>query len=138
MTGGEVGVDVGIDDQVADVALDTLGVREGKDEVVEGAGLKGVKVKPNFFFPAAFVDGGGVGEGTTWSGFTLWSLTVSLGSSGDSLAMFSSTKRHTPEKPFVASGCKFLLDWASRPRNWFSGFYTENGVHKRGKCTLLL
>ena len=45
---------------------------------------------------------------------------------------------HTPEKPFVASGCKFLLDWASRPRNWFSGFYTENGVHKRGKCTLLL
>ena len=76
MTGGEVGVDVGIDDQVvvevggkvdqvADVALDTLGVREGKDEVVEGAGLKGVNVKPNFFFPAAFVDGGGVGEGTT-------------------------------------------------------------------------
>ena len=45
---------------------------------------------------------------------------------------------HTPEKPFVASGCKFLLDWASRPRNWFSGFNTENGVHKRGKCTLLL
>ena len=48
MTGGEVGVDVGIDDQVVvevggkvdpvtDVALDTLGVREGKDEVVEGA-----------------------------------------------------------------------------------------------------
>ena len=76
MTGGEVDVDVGIDDQVvvevggkvdqvADVALDTLGVREGKDEVVEGAGLKGVNVKPNFFFPAAFVDGGGVGEGTT-------------------------------------------------------------------------
>ena len=76
MTGGEVGVDVGIDDQVvvevggkvdpvADVALDTLGVREGKDEVVEGAGLKGVNVKPNFFFPAAFVDGGGVGVGTT-------------------------------------------------------------------------
>ena len=69
MTGGEVGVDVGIDDQVvvevggkvdqvADVALDTLGVREGKDEVVEGAGLKGVKVKPNFFIPAALVDGG--------------------------------------------------------------------------------
>ena len=76
MTGGEVGVDVGIDDQVvvevggkvdqvADVALDTLGLREGKDEVVEWAGLKGVNVKPNFFFPAAFVDGGGVGEGTT-------------------------------------------------------------------------
>ena len=48
------------------------------------------------------------------------------------------TQVHTPEKPFVAFGCKFLLDWASRPRNWFSGFYTENGVHKRGKCTLLL
>ena len=69
-------MDVGIDDQVvvevggkvdqvADVALDMVRVREGKDEVVEGAGLKGVKVKPNFFFPAAFVDGGGVGEGTT-------------------------------------------------------------------------
>ena len=76
MTGGEVDVVVGIDgkvvgemvgnvDQAADVALDTLGVREGKDGVVEGAGLKGVNVKPNFFFPAAFVDGGGVGEGTT-------------------------------------------------------------------------
>ena len=76
MTGGEVGVDVGIDDQVvvevggkvdqvADVALDKLGVREGKDKVVEGAGLKGVKVKPNFFFPAALVGGGGVGGGTT-------------------------------------------------------------------------
>ena len=76
MTGGEVGVDVGIDDQVVvevgdkvaqvvDVALDMLGVREGKDELVEGAGLKGVKVKPNFFFPTALVDGGGVGEGTT-------------------------------------------------------------------------
>ena len=52
-------------DQAADVALDTLGVREGKDGGVEGAGLKGVKVKPNFFSPAAFVDGGGVGEGTT-------------------------------------------------------------------------
>ena len=73
MTGGEVGVDVGIDDQVvvevggkvdqvADVALDKLGVREGMDKVVEGAGLKGVKVKPNFFFPAALVGGGG---GTT-------------------------------------------------------------------------
>ena len=32
---------------------------------MEGAGLKGVKVKPNFFFSAALVDGGGVGEGTT-------------------------------------------------------------------------
>ena len=52
-------------DQAADIALDTLGVREGKDKVVEGAGLKGVKVKPNFFFPAALVGGGGVGEGTT-------------------------------------------------------------------------
>ena len=52
-------------DQAADVALDTLWVREGEDGVVEGAGLKGVKVKPNLFCPAAFVDGGGVGEGTT-------------------------------------------------------------------------
>ena len=69
MTGGEVDVVVGIDEQVvgevvgnvdqaADVALDTLGVREGKDGVVEGAGLKGVKVKPNFFFPTALVGGG--------------------------------------------------------------------------------
>ena len=76
MTGGKVDVVVGVDgqvvveiggavDQVADVALDKLGVREGKDKVVEGAGLKGVKVKPNFFFPTALVDGGGVGEGTT-------------------------------------------------------------------------
>ena len=76
MTGGNVDVVVGVDgqvvveiggevDQVADVALDELGVREYKDKVVEGAGLKGVKVKPNFFFPAALVDGGGVGEGTT-------------------------------------------------------------------------
>ena len=56
---------VGNVDQAADVALDTLGVGEGKDGVVEGAGLKGVKVKPNFFCPATFVDGGGVGEGTT-------------------------------------------------------------------------
>ena len=73
MTGGKVDVVVGVDgqvvveiggavDQVADVALDKLGVREGKDKVVEGAGLKGGKVKPNFFFPAALVGGGG---GTT-------------------------------------------------------------------------
>ena len=47
---------------VREVVVVSIG---GKDGVVEGAGLKGVKVKPNFFFPTALVGGGGVGEGTT-------------------------------------------------------------------------
>ena len=52
-------------DKVVVGRVELVGVREGKDGVVEGAGLKGVKVKPNFFFPAALVGGGGVGGGTT-------------------------------------------------------------------------
>ena len=42
-------------------------VREGRQDlegmtgVLEGAGVKGVKVNPNFLGPAAFDDGGGLG-----------------------------------------------------------------------------
>ena len=58
--------DTAVVDLVAVVVREVVVVSiDDKDGVVEGAGLKGVKVKPNFFSPAAFVDGGGVGEGTT-------------------------------------------------------------------------
>ena len=63
---GTARCDTAVVDLVAVVVREVVVVSiGGRDGVVEGAGLKGVKVKPNFFSPAAFVDGVGVGQGAT-------------------------------------------------------------------------